>query len=110
MKLEEMIPVENDLINMSLADLADKVLVCLSAFSKNGTQIRRRGLAGRLLMGYPSEFERQSRLAIEEALMLLENQMLIGVDPDEQEFVFITRLGKSHLGEIEQAPVLARNR
>ncbi len=96
MKLEEIIPKERDLIDMELMDLAGKVLCCLDRSSQN-SQIRRRGLAARLLMGYPNEFGKDSRLAIEEGLMWLENRMFIGVDPDEQEFVFITRLGKSHI-------------
>lgn len=96
MRLEEIIPIEKDLLNMSLSDLADKVLFCLEK-SAVASPIRRRGLPGRLLMGYPNEFGKDCRLALEEALMYLENKMFIGVDPDDGEFVFITRSGKAHL-------------
>ena len=93
MKLEELIPCEKDLLDYSAEELADRILICLLK-STNSVPVRRRGLASRLIMGYPREFGKDSLFAIEEAIMFLEHTMLIGIDPEEREFVFITREGK----------------
>jgi hypothetical protein len=92
MRLEDLIPREKDLLDFSVEQVADQVLICLVATGK--ALITRKGLASRLVRGYPSEFGKDSLLAIEEAIMYLEHHMFIGVDPDERERVFITRAGK----------------
>ncbi len=97
MKLQELVPKETELLSLDVSVLAEKLLVCLSD-STRSSSVRRRGLASRLLMGYPCEFGRESQLAIEEALMWLEHEMMIGIDPDEREFVFVTRKGRDKIG------------
>lgn len=93
MKLEDLIATEDELLNATMEKLANNVLLCLSKGNKS-VPIRRRGLAGRLVMGYPQEFGKRCLYAIEESIMYLEHQMLIGIDPDEREFVFLTRKGQ----------------
>jgi hypothetical protein len=98
MRLEELVPKEKDLLEMSVEQLALNVLKCLIE-SPTGASIRRRGLASRLVMGYSNEFGKDTLFALEEAVMWLEHNMLIGVDPQEQEFVFVTRAGRERAGE-----------
>jgi hypothetical protein len=100
MKLEELIPEEKDLLELTAEKLADQILICLL---KNGNSIpvRRKGLAARMVMGYPREFDKESLFAIEEAVMYLEHEMFIGIDPEEREFVFITRAGKRQAEKAE---------
>lgn len=102
MKLEELIPREKDLLDFSAEDLADRIIICLVK-SGNSSPISRRGLAARLLRGYPNEYGKDGLFAIEEAIMFLEHEMLIGIDPEEREFVFITRKGK------EKAELASKN-
>ncbi len=101
MKLEELIPNENDLLGLPADQLADRVLICLLQ-SGNSVPVRRRGLASRLTMGYPGNSGKAGVLAIEEAIMHLEHKMLIGIDPEEREFVFITREGEKQAHNAEK--------
>lgn len=75
--------------------------------------IKRRGLAEAFLRDYPRE-SMESIYALEESLMWLAKELLIGPDPNNPDKIFLTRKAHlrlknhqdSHLPSIDLAPFL----
>jgi hypothetical protein len=98
MGLKKIVTEEKQLIDLPVEKLAEHVLYCINAQSTN--PIKRSGLAMGLLREYPREYVPQSLYAVEEALLWLEKELLIGLDPVDRELVFITRRGKNAISVV----------
>lgn len=99
MKLRELIKHEKEIVNLEVDSLAGSILVCIPTDTSNS--IKRRGLAAAILRDYPRE-DPQSIYAIEEAILWLEKELLIGPDPTDPDMIFITRKGKAEISKWHQ--------
>lgn len=101
MSLTTAVKTEDEMLTMPVEELGKAMLRCILGYST--TPIKRHGLAVRFLRDYPRERTPESLYALEEALLWLEREMFIGLDPTEPELIFVTRRGKE---ECAKAPSL----
>lgn len=92
MPLPNVVKTEEDIIAMPVEELGKALLECILEYS--AVPIKRQGLAVRFLRDYPRNKTPDSLYALEEALLWLESEMLIGPDPGDPELIFVTRKGK----------------
>lgn len=102
MSLNNVVKTEEDMLQMSLDKLAIALLKCIVEYSST-VPIKRQGLALRFLRDYPRDKTPDSLYALEEALLWLEKEMMIGPDPTDPDLIFVTRRGKQTVGTPEPA-------
>ncbi len=105
MSLIDHVKTEDELLELKVQVLAMHLLTCIEEHAS--APIKRQGLAARFLRDYPRNKTPDSLYAIEEALMYLEREMLIGADPTAPELIFVTRSGKKAVKEANGSLSLA---